>query len=69
MENAIFFSMKTLYEAWLDESDHSITFASAENIKKLQQAQNLLSKNAKLLHCVEADTNEEAHAVHHIKMG
>ena len=58
--------MKCRFEAWAD--DEGISFATRESIK-WQQENNLLGRNAKFLHVVEADTHEEAMAVHHIKMG
>ena len=60
--------MRKLYEAWGEESDGSIAFAPAERIDE-HRAQGLIAEGAKLLHRVEADTWEEAMAVHYIKMG
>jgi hypothetical protein len=61
--------MKKPYEAWqhIDECE-IITFGEVNNIKE-QIAQGLIPIEAKLLHQVEADTYEEAMAVHYIKMG
>ncbi|MCW4238843.1 MAG: hypothetical protein G8D90_04355 [gamma proteobacterium symbiont of Clathrolucina costata] len=64
MNDEIMASIK--YEAWVD--DESVTFATSEAIE-YQKAKGLLGNNLKLLHVVEADTPEEAMAVHHIKMG
>jgi len=58
--------MRYKFEAWAD--DEGITFATVEGIK-WQRDKGLLGKNPKLLHVIEADTPEEASAVHHIKMG
>lgn len=58
--------MRKTYEAWSDEV--SITFADLESLQD-QRSKGLLPPNAKLLHRVEADTLEEALAVHHVKMG
>ena len=58
--------MKAKYEAWSD--DGQVSFADPEAIKKEIES-GALGKTAKLLHVVEADTWEEAMAVHHIKMG
>lgn len=58
--------MKCRFEAWAD--DEGITFATIEGIQ-WQKEHALLGKNLRLLHIVEADTPEEAMAVHHIKMG
>lgn len=58
----------TSYEAWHDEQECSITLATSEGIQQ-QLSLRLLSERAKLLHRIEADTYEEAMAVHHIKMG
>jgi hypothetical protein len=58
--------MKYTYEAWAD--DEAITFSTREGIQ-WQKEHSLSGKNSRLLHIVEADTPEEAMAVHHIKMG
>ncbi len=58
--------MKYRFEAW--EDDEGITFATTEGIK-WQREKGLLGNNPKLLHVIDADTPEEAKAVHHIKMG
>ena len=58
--------MKFTFEAWVD--DESVTFAKPDAIE-YQKLNNMLGNNLKLLHVVEADTPEEAMAVHHIKMG
>jgi hypothetical protein len=60
--------MKKVYEAWQDEPTCSITFAPPEAIQQ-ERATGSISDGAKLLYRVEADTFEEALAVHHIKMG
>jgi hypothetical protein len=60
--------MRKVYEAWQDESTCSITFALQEVIEQ-ERARGTISEEAKFLHRVEADTHEEAMAVHHIKMG
>jgi hypothetical protein len=60
--------MKKVYEAWDDEPDGGITLAEV-NIIQTNLANGLLSKDARLLHRIEADTFEEAQAVHNIKMG
>ncbi len=58
--------MKKFYEAWQDET--SIGFSLSENIQR-DKTNGIMSENAKLLHTVEADTWEEAMAVHYQKMG
>jgi len=58
--------MKQIYEAWSD--DEGVTFSTVEGIKE-QKEKGLLSANAKLLHTIEAETYEEAMAMHHEKMG
>ena len=60
--------MKKVYEAWRDEADCRITFAPPEGIES-ERANGDITDKAVLLHRVEADTFEEALAVHHIKMG
>ena len=57
---------KLRYEAWVDVE--SVTFATAEAIE-YQKANRLLGHGLKFLYSVEADTPEEAMAIHHIKMG
>ncbi|MBL1278362.1 MAG: hypothetical protein COB30_019995 [Ectothiorhodospiraceae bacterium] len=58
--------MKYKFEAWAD--DDGVSLVASDNVK-WQQENNLLGKHAKFLHSIEADTHEEAMAVHHIKMG
>jgi hypothetical protein len=60
--------MKQIYEGWVNQDGTEITFTTAEQIPTLRD-KGLLSKEARLLHRIEADTPEEAQAVHHIKMG
>jgi hypothetical protein len=60
--------MRKVYEAWQGDAGCSITFAPVENIQQ-QRANGLLPEDARLLYRVEADTWEEAMAVHYIKMG
>jgi hypothetical protein len=60
--------MKKVYEAWVDEPNCCIAFATAESIEA-DRSKGLLSHKARFLHRVEADTWEEAMAVHYIKMG
>ena len=67
MANTEHGSKKKIYEAWADEGSSSIVFSLIENLAE-ERARGLLSK-AKFLHRVEADTHEEANAVHNIKMG
>ena len=58
--------MKYRFEAWAD--DEGVTFAPDEGIK-WQKNKGLMGKNSKFLYAVDADTPEEAMAVHHVKMG
>ncbi len=63
--------MRKVYEAWAEEdggSWSSIAFGPIEGIEE-QRAKGLLDPHAKLRYRIEADTFEEALAVHHIKMG
>ena len=60
--------MKKVFEAWQDEPTCSITFAPPDAIAG-ERASGSISGEAKFLYQVEADTYEEAMAVHHIKMG
>ena len=60
--------MKKVYEAWQWDAGCSMAFAPVESIQE-QRAIGLLPEDARLLHRVEADTLEEAMAVHYIKMG
>lgn len=57
-----------MYEAWADDEGCSTAFSTVENIKE-QLANGLLTKQAKLLYRIEADTWEEAMSLHHIEMG
>ena len=58
--------MKKAYEGWA--TNGSVTFTLVENIPDLRQ-RGLLEPDAKFLHRIEADTFEEALAVHHLRMG
>jgi hypothetical protein len=58
-------NMKKHYEAWSDLVDNCICISFFET----GTTQFGISEKAKLLYRIEADTYEEAHAVHHIKMG
>lgn len=60
--------MKKIFEAWHDEDKCCITFAPPEGIAE-ERASGDISEGAVFLYRVEADTFEEAMAVHHIKMG
>jgi hypothetical protein len=63
--------MRKIYEAWAEGDSNNwrtITFGTIEGIEE-QRAKGLLDPNAKLRYRVEADTLEEATAVHYIKMG
>jgi hypothetical protein len=59
--------VKQVYEAW-DDGDNGVTLALASEIER-QRATGALSANERRLHVIEADTFEEAAAVHAIKMG
>ena len=58
--------MKKTYEAWIEDRD--ITFTLASNLCDLRQ-RGLLRPDAKFLHRIEADTFEEALAVHYLRLG
>jgi hypothetical protein len=58
--------MKKVYEAWTE--DGSVTFTLVENIPDLRQ-RGLIKPDAKFLHRIEADTFEEALAVHYLRRG
>jgi hypothetical protein len=60
--------MRKTYEAWIDEQEQCITFGDLDNIQ-WHRSHGGLRPVAKLLHRIEADTPEEAHEVHHIRMG
>ncbi len=51
-----------------EEGNTVSSFASVENIEDMR-ARGLFSKDAKLVYRIEADTWEEAMAVHYIKQG
>jgi hypothetical protein len=58
--------MKKAYEGWASKG--SVTFTLAQSIPDLRQ-RGLLEADAKFLHRIEADTFEEALAVHHLRIG
>lgn len=55
-----------IFEAWEDEC--GITFTTQENILD-HKNRGLLSKEAKFLHQIQANSYEKAMVVHHQKMG
>lgn len=57
-----------LYEAWLDDTDSTITISTPEGIER-QRRHGQLGTSARLLHTITVDTWEEAMAVHNVKMG
>lgn len=58
--------MKLIFEVW--EDDESVMLSTPENI--LEHKKNgLFVGRPKLLYKIEADTYEEAMAIHHIKSG
>ena len=60
--------MLRTWEAWEDPADKSITLlGSGEG--KIQQANGLLSTEATLLYRFQAQTFEEASAIHALRMG
>ena len=64
----ILIPMKKIFEAWQDEAKQCIIFAPPE-VVEVERASRDISDKAVFLYRVEADTPEEAMAVHHIKMG
>jgi hypothetical protein len=63
--------MRKVYEAWAEFDGPvwtSISFGAIEGIEE-QKAKGLIRPAAKLMYRIEADTFEEALAVHYIKMG
>lgn len=63
--------MRRTYEAWAERDGPnwtSITLSTLEGIEE-QRANGLLPASAELRYRIDADTFEEAMAVHHIKMG
>jgi hypothetical protein len=58
----------TLYQAWQDPSDNSITLLPAASVERMRQ-QGLLTPEAHLLYELEAATGEEANAIHSLRMG
>jgi hypothetical protein len=60
--------VRKTYEAWIDGSEQCVTLGDLGNLG-WQRSNGLLKACVKLLHRFEADTPEEAQAVHHIKMG
>ncbi len=59
--------MKRTYEGW-DDGDGGIALVAATDVERLR-ATGAISSTARRLHVIEADTFEEAAAVHAIKMG
>jgi hypothetical protein len=59
--------MKRTFEAW-DDGENGITLTLASEIER-QRTTGAISAAAKRLHVIEADTWEEAAAMHAIKMG
>jgi type IV secretory pathway TrbL component len=59
--------MRQVYEAW-DDADGGISLTTAAEAVR-QRGTGAISASARFLHRIEADTFEEAAAVHAIKMG
>jgi len=59
--------MKQLFEAW-QVTETQLLFASADSIAE-QRAKGLIGSDAKLLYFIEADTWEEACAIHYLRAG
>lgn len=57
---------KQFFEAWQDQD--SVTFGPASWIAE-QRSKGLLGRSAEHLYTIEANTWEEAMAVHHLRMG
>ncbi len=57
-----------IYEAWCDPEDNSITFATTDSIE-VQKNKKILSGNSVLLYKIEAETYEEARAIHNLRQG
>jgi hypothetical protein len=60
--------VRETYEAWNDPDDDSVTLAPAGTAAELR-AKGLLSVRATLLYRFDADTSEEASAIHALRMG
>ena len=56
------------YEAWIRADDTEISVGTASQIKE-NRRKGLLDAESRLLYEIEAETPEEASAVHHIRMG
>ncbi len=59
--------MKQRFEAW-QVNDEQLSFASVESVAE-QRAKGLIGPDAKLLYVIEADTWEEACAIHYLRAG
>jgi hypothetical protein len=57
---------KHKYEVWEDPS--GTTLAGSDQIQDLIR-KNVIDKNAKLIHVIEAATGEEASAIYNLRMG
>jgi hypothetical protein len=60
--------MLRVYEVWQDDGGRETTFATVESLEDLR-TKGLLSPNAQFLYRIEAHSQEEAMAIHHLRMG
>ena len=60
--------VKKIFECWITPDKTNITFTTSENIKQLKK-QGLIQPEAYLQYYIEANTVEEACAIHHLRQG
>ena len=60
--------VKKIFECWKTPDLTSITFTTVENAKR-QKEKGLIANNAFLEYAIEADTYEEACAIHNLRQG
>ena len=60
--------VKQIYECWKTPDGTDITFTTIENAEKFKK-QGLISEDAFLEYSIEAQTAEEASAIHNLRQG
>ena len=60
--------VKHIYQCWITPDGTNITFTTRENAQKLKE-QGLIIREAFLQYSIEAETFEEASAIHSLRQG
>jgi hypothetical protein len=59
---------RQVYEAWFDAQEGDLLFVRRSDIETMRKS-GLINARATLLYVIEAESHEEAMAVHHLRQG